>query len=101
MGNFECETVAREVQELTGSQEIESISDVALVADEQESTLLVLGRLLRSLLRGRHIFTIRNSTTDNDSVVVLQVGTGSHLTDVSREWTLLVLFDGLEIEVVG
>lgn len=30
---------------LTGSQEVESISDIALVADEQKPTFLVRGRL--------------------------------------------------------
>jgi hypothetical protein len=85
---------------LTGSQEVESISDIALVAREQKPAFVNFTGLPSSLFFGRDFVAKRNATTNNDGMVVIQVSSGSHLASVCRKGTLVVLFNGLIIEVV-
>lgn len=88
------------VQVLTGSQEVESVSDVALVTREQKPTFIIFRRLPIGHFFGRDFVAIRNATTNNDGMVVIQVSSWSHLAGVSRERTLVVLFNRVVIEVV-
>lgn len=88
-------------QQLTSSQEVESIADVALVADKQQATFLIRSGLSFGQFLGRNLLSIRNSTTNNDRVVMVQVTSRSHLTGMCRKGTFVVLSDGMVIEVVG
>jgi hypothetical protein len=87
-------------QVLTGSQEVVSVSDIALVADKQKPTLLIFSRLPIGRFFCCNFFAIRNATTPNDSMVMIHVTTWSHLAGVGSKRTLFVLINGVVIEVV-
>jgi hypothetical protein len=91
--------VARSGNVLTGSQEIESIAQIALVASKEKST--IFGRLLHGFLCLADLGSVRDAAADDHSVVVFEIGSGPHLASVGSEWTLVVLLAGLVVEVVG
>ena len=61
--------------------------------------MLVAG-FARRLLLGRHIAAVRDAAADDDGVVVVEIPAGPHLADVRPERALVVLVDGVEVEVV-
>jgi hypothetical protein len=84
---------------LTSSQEIESVTKIALVASEEQSA--IFARRLRRFLRLADLRSVRDAATDDDRVVVTEIGSGPHLAGVCREGTLVVRLARLVVEVVG
>lgn len=85
---------------LTSGQEIEAVTEITLVAHKKEATLLGNVRLLRLSFGLCDFPSIGNTTTQNDSMIVAQIGSRSHLPSVCRKGASVVLFSGLVVKVI-
>jgi hypothetical protein len=85
--------------DLTSSQEVEAVAEIALVASKQQSA--ITDRRLQGLLFRADLRSVGDTAADDDSMVVREIGPGSHLAGVGRKGTLVVRLAGFIVEVVG